>query len=125
MLLAWISCCALAAQRPASEPPPEPPEEDVALAPREYTLNPVQSKKEITAGNFYFKKGNYRAAATRYREATRWDNGSAEAFFKLGEANEKARDLKAAREAYETYLKLEGDAKIAAALRKKIAKWPK
>ena len=48
--------------------PAEPPEEDSSLKPREYSFNPVQAKKEIVAGNFYFKKGNYRAAVQRFTE---------------------------------------------------------
>jgi tetratricopeptide (TPR) repeat protein len=116
---ALILCCVLGAQ----QNPPEPPEEDPSFAPREYALNPVQAKKEVTAGNFYYKKGNYRAAATRYLEATRWDPGWPEAFLKLGQASEKARDYKAAAAAYKTYVELEPDAKNADSLRKKIGKW--
>ena len=50
------------AKPPAPPTEQEPPEEDESLKPKEYTLNPVQSARELTAGNFYFKKGNYRAA---------------------------------------------------------------
>src|SRR5262249_55319484 len=90
-------------------PIPEPPEEDEALKPKEYALNPVQAKKEITAGNFYMKKGNYRAAATRFLEASRWDPGSAEAFHRLGEASEKTSDFATAATAYAKYLELDKD----------------
>jgi tetratricopeptide (TPR) repeat protein len=128
----WLSFV-LAAQQPPppkkqQTPPPakevEPPEEDESLLPKEYTLNPLESSRNITAGNFYFKKGNYRAAAKRYLEATRWDPGSAEAFLRLGEADEKLKDLSGAREAYSKYLELAHDAKNAEAIKKKIAKWP-
>lgn len=102
----------------------EPPEEDESLIPKEYTLNPLESERNITAGNFYFKKGNYRAAARRYLEATRWDPGSSEAFLKLGEADEKVKDFAAAREAYTKYLAIVPEAKNAQALKKKIEKWP-
>ena len=44
----------------------EPPEEDPDLKPKEYTFNPLEASRNITAGNFYFKKGNYRAASRRY-----------------------------------------------------------
>jgi len=111
-------------------PPPaakeqEPPEEDESLKPTEYALNPLEANTNITAGNFYFKKGNYRAAAKRYLEATRWDPGSADAFFKLAEANERLKDRAAARDAYEKYLAISPDAKNADAIKKKIATWPK
>jgi tetratricopeptide (TPR) repeat protein len=102
----------------------EPPEEDVTLKPKEYALNPLQAQKEITAGNFYSKKGNHRAAQKRYLEATRWDSGSAEAFLKLGESSEKLHDFTTALEAYTKYLELDKNAKDGDALRKRIAKWP-
>jgi tetratricopeptide (TPR) repeat protein len=102
----------------------EPPEEDDTLKPKEYALNPIQAQKEITAGTFYSKKGNQRAAQKRYLEATRWDPGSAEAFLKLGESSEKLHDFTTALEAYTKYLELDKNAKDADALRKRIAKWP-
>ena len=70
----FASClyaCVLSAQQPAAQPP-EPPEEDEALQPKVYALNPVQAKKEIVAGDYYLKKPNYSAAVKRYLEATRW-----------------------------------------------------
>jgi tetratricopeptide (TPR) repeat protein len=137
---AFIAGClatwALLAQQPPADqkklktPPPkaaeeEPPDEDESLKPKEYTLNPLQAAKEITAGDTYFKvKRNYRAAARRYIEATKWDPGSAVAFLKLGEAEEKLRDRPAAREAYTKYLALAPDARNADEIKKKIAKWP-
>lgn len=116
--------CILSAQKPTA-PPQEPPEEDESLAPKVYALNPVQAKKEIVAGDYYFKKPNYGAAAKRYLEATRWDPGWAEGFRKLGEAREKLRDYVAAREAYAKYIELAEDAKEKESIRKKMDKLPK
>ena len=116
--------CVLTAQKPAAAPQ-EPPEEDESLAPKVYALNPVQSKKEIVAGDYYFKKPNYNAAVKRYQEATRWDPGSAEAFLKLGEAHEKLREYGPAREAYVKYIELAEDPKEKEAVRKKMDKLPK
>lgn len=118
--------CILSAQKPAPpiQTPQEPPEEDESLAPKVYALNPVQSKKEIVAGDYYYKKPNYNAAAKRYLEATRWDPGSAEAFLKLGEAHEKLREYGPAREAYLKYIELAEDPKEKDAVRKKMDKWP-
>ena len=135
LFAALLLCCALDAQQaPGSQkktdtPPPavkeeEPPEEDESLLPKEYTLNPLESARNITAGNFYYKKGNYRAAAKRYLEATKWDPSSTEALLKLAESSEKARDLAAARDAYEKYIALSPDLKNADSIKKKIAKWP-
>jgi len=107
---------------PAAEQ--EPPEEDPDLVPQEYTFNPVEAGKHMTAGNFYFKKGNYRAAARRYLEASRWDPTSGAALLRLGEANEKMRAFGPAREAYEKFLMLAPDPKTAEALKKKMAKFP-
>jgi len=99
-----------------------PPEEDTSLATREYSFNPLQAKKDITTGNYYFKKGSYRAAAGRFVEATKWNEEDSEAWLRLGEADEKLKDPKAAKEAYERYLELAPDAKNAAEIRKKMEK---
>ena len=115
----------LAQQPPTPQIPQEPPEEDPSFAPKEYSFNPVQAKREVVAGNFYFKKGNYSAAVTRFQEATRWDPGWAEAFLRLGESAEKGRDYAIARQAYTKYLELDKEAKDADAIRKRMAKWPK
>ena len=98
----------------------DPPEEDASLIPKEYVLNPLQAAKEITAGNYYFKKGNYKASVRRFSEATKWDPGNAEAFLRLGESYEKQKDVKNARIAYGKYLELAPDAKNAASIRKKL-----
>jgi tetratricopeptide (TPR) repeat protein len=131
-LSAFLLGAALLAQEPA--PPPPPPqaprpqdlqEEDESLKPKEYALNPLESSKNINVGNQYFKKGNFRAAANRYKEATLWDPGSPEAYLRLGEALERVHDFTPAREAYTKYLDLAKDAKDADAIKKRIAKWPK
>ncbi len=119
----------LAAQEPKPLPPPasqeqEPPEEDPDLKPKEYSFNPLEASRNIIAGNFYFKKGNYRAASRRYLEASKWDPTSGEALLKLGEADEKMRDFPAARQAYEKYLTVAPDAKDLEVVKKKIAALP-
>ena len=119
---ACLFACVLSAQQPAAQPP-EPPEEDEALQPKVYALNPVQAKKEIVVGDQYLKKANYNAAVRRYLEATRWDPGSAEAFLKLGAAYEKRREYGPAREAYSKFLELGEDPKEKDAVRKKMATW--
>ena len=77
---------------------------------------------DVAVGDYYFKQRNYRAAAGRYREATRWNERNAEAWLRLGEASEKAKDPAAAREAYTKYLALASDAKNAAEIRKRVQK---
>lgn len=97
-----------------------PPEEDESLSVKEYSFNPLQAEKEIRVGNYYFKRGKYRAAALRFREATKWNVGSGEAWLRLGEAAEKQNDTKSAKEAYAKYLELSADAKNAPEIRKKL-----
>ncbi|MEO8594679.1 MAG: tetratricopeptide repeat protein [Candidatus Solibacter sp.] len=100
-----------------------PPEEDKSIATPVYGFNPLQAQKEISVGNQYFKKGSYRAAAGRYEEATKWNSGEPEAWLRLGEAQEKLRDAKAAKAAYTKYLELAGTtSKSADEIRKKIEK---
>ena len=137
MLLAASLC----AQEPAQEKPQElkkrgettkpqevdkdglPPEEDKSLAAPVYGFNPLQAQKEISVGNQYFKKGSFRAAAGRFEEATRWNSGEPEAWLRLGEAQEKLHDAKAASAAYKKYLELAGTtSKTADEIRKKLDK---
>ncbi len=100
-----------------------PPDEDKSKPqPQQYSFNPLQSKKEFSVGQFYFKKNDYRAAVGRFREATKWNDGNAEAWLLLGQAEEKMKDTKAAREAWEKYLQLAPEAKNAAEVRKKLEK---
>jgi predicted Zn-dependent protease len=99
-----------------------PPEEDTSLAKQDISFNPLQSVKEITAGDFYFKKHSYVAAAGRYKSATLYNEGNAEAWLKLGETSEKLKDRKAAHAAYAKYLEVASDAKNAADVRKRLEK---
>jgi Flp pilus assembly protein TadD len=115
------------AQTPSPKPPPEeqgqlPPEEDKAEIPKQYSFNPLQSKKEVTVGEFYFKKGDFRAAARRFGEATKWNDGNQEAWLRLAETQERNHEVKSAREAYEKYLALAPDGKNASTIRQRIEK---
>jgi len=110
---------------PPARPPADakeqiPPEEDKAIAPTEYSFNPLQAEKDLKVGNYYWKQGKYRAAEARFREATRWNEGYGEAWLRLGEAAEKLKDSKQAREAYSKYLEVASDAKNASEIRKKL-----
>jgi tetratricopeptide (TPR) repeat protein len=100
-----------------------PKEEDENLAPsKDYAFNPLQAEKEVTVGNYYYRKGSYRAAANRFREATKWNQGYGEAWLRLGEAAEKEKDAQTAKEAFAKYLEISPDTKEAAEVRKKLAK---
>jgi tetratricopeptide (TPR) repeat protein len=112
--------------KPAASPTEEQqlPEEDENLRPKEYAFNPLQATREIRTGDFYMKKGKYKAAVGRYREATRWNPQMAEAFRKLGEAEEKQDDMKEARAAYQKSLEIDSDSKAAGEVKKRMQKLP-
>jgi tetratricopeptide (TPR) repeat protein len=117
---AWMVVSASAQQPPQKEQ--EPPEEDANLQTKTYAFNPLQATKEVEVGNEYFKKHSYKAAAMRFREATRWNPNLAEAWLRLGEAEEKRKNTKDAKEAYAKYVELEPEGKEAAEVRKRLAK---
>ena len=120
IVLAWAAF----AQTPAQRPPDTqlPPEEDAVETPKEYVFNPVQSKREVEVGLQYFHKGNFKAAANRFSEATKWNDGNAEAWLRLAEAEEKKKNLKGEREALERYLQVAPEAKNAAEIKRKLAR---
>lgn len=109
--------------RPPEEGPyAVPPEEDDSIAPEKYPFNPLQSERDVRVGDYYFKQRNYRAAAGRYREATRWNEKNGRAWLRLGEAAGKMKDDDAAREAFAKYLEVAPDEKEARDVRKKLDK---
>jgi tetratricopeptide (TPR) repeat protein len=109
--------------KPAAADSDLPPDEDAANSAQEtYVFNPVKAKKDIEVGDQYFKKGDYKAAVLRYRDATKWNEGSAPAWLALGKAEEKRGQVNAARAAYEKYLQLAGNAKGAVEVQKKLEK---
>jgi tetratricopeptide (TPR) repeat protein len=125
----------LVAQQPATQPPPPPPaeptiqepaqlppDEDAALKGEQYSFNPVKSKRDVAVGLEYFKKGNYKAAADRFSTATKWNEANADAWLRLGEAEEKRGNQKAARAAYQKFLELSPDAKNAGEVKKRLEK---
>ena len=98
-----------------------PAEEDKSFLSEEHSFNPLQSQKNVETGDYYFNRGKFQGAAARYLNATLWNDGNAEAWKKLGLAEEKVKDVKAAKDAYQKYLDLSPDAKDAATIRKKLA----
>lgn len=107
--------------KPQQQQEQEPPEEDESLAPKTYSFNPLEAEKDLKVGLYYFKKGNYKASTSRFREATLWNPTFAEAFLRLGESEEKLKDKKAADAAYSQYLALAPDGKEAESVKKKLA----
>jgi len=115
---------AACAQPPKQTPPTEPPEEDESRVEKEYTFNPLQATKEISVGIQYFKKGNYRAASMRFETALKWNPKDSEAWLRLGNAREKMRDKKGAREAWTKYVEFGSDPKQVEEIKKKLAGKP-
>ena len=97
-----------------------PPEEDDSVAPEKYSLDPLESERNIKVGNYYWHKGKYRAALGRYERATKYNPSSAEAFFKVGEAEEKLKNKDAAKIAFERVIKIAPDSKLAQEAKKKL-----
>jgi cytochrome c-type biogenesis protein CcmH/NrfG len=100
----------------------DPPEEDASQAPKTYVLNPLESERNIKVGDFYWKKKDYRGALDRYRDATRYNPSSAEAFLRMGEAEEKLSHADQAKFAFQKVIQLAPDSKFATLAKKKLGK---
>lgn len=114
------------ANPPAAQQPPDetsPPEEDASVAPKTYAFDPLEAQRCIGIGNFYMHKGSkgYRAALGRYEDATKYDPNSAEAFFRVGEVEEKLNNKDAARIAFQRVVKLSPDSKFGKEAKRKLA----
>lgn len=68
--------------------------------------DPHKAAKDTEVGDFYFKKKNYAAAESRYREALYYKDNDAIATYRLAECLEKMDRFDEAREQYESYLKI-------------------
>jgi tetratricopeptide (TPR) repeat protein len=130
LMMVWLGSGVAQAQlEPRKEPPPQAPpmrdEDEDVLPQTEYAFNPIQAKKDLKIGDFYWKKGNHRAAAARYLEATRWDPTSGDAYWKLGEAREKLKQPAEALDAYRKFLEVEGESNKADEAKKRIGELEK
>jgi tetratricopeptide (TPR) repeat protein len=97
------------------------PEEDETEAPEKFVLNPLESERNIRIGNYYWHKGNARAALRRYEWATKYNPSSAEAFYKVAEAEDKLKNKDAARLALKKVMDLSPDSKLGREAKKKLA----
>lgn len=62
--------------------------------------------KDVEVGDFYFKRGNYRGALERYKEALIFKENDAEATYGVARCEEKLGNPATARISYEAYLKI-------------------
>lgn len=91
--------------RPPREDEAEHPESSLPEEVRELRpYDPHRAAKNIEVGDFYYSRGNYRAALSRYQEALDYKPGDALATFRLAQALEKVGRLKDAYEQYQAYL---------------------
>lgn len=68
--------------------------------------DPHKASKDVEVGDFYFKKKNYTAAESRYREALYYKENDAVATYRLAVCLEKLERPDEARSEYESYLKI-------------------
>lgn len=68
--------------------------------------NPHKAAKDIEVGDFYFKRKNYAAAESRYREALYYKDNDAMATFRLAICLEKLERPDDAVQEYESYLRI-------------------
>jgi tetratricopeptide (TPR) repeat protein len=86
--------------------------------------DPHKADKDVEVGDYHFKRKNYRAAVSRYRGALSWKPDDAEATYKLALSEEKLGDLAAARQDYESYLRILPHGPYAEDSKKAIARLP-
>jgi tetratricopeptide (TPR) repeat protein len=87
-----------------------------------HPYNPHKADKDVEVGDFYFKRGNYRAAESRYAEALLYMSNHATAVYKLAEAQEKLAKTAEARKNYEKYLKILPQGEYAEQAKKALAR---
>ena len=87
-----------------------------------HPYNPHKADKDVEVGDFYFKRGNYRAAESRYAEALLYMSNHATAIYRLAEAREKLGKTAEARKSYEKYLKILPEGEYAAQAKKALAR---
>ncbi len=106
----------LAALSWAQEPPRKKPvlvRRDVtaekAAEPEIITPDPAEALKNIQVGDFYFRKGNYKAAADRYRDAVKYGPKNADAYEKLIRSLVKLDDFEGAVKVCDDFIALNSD----------------
>ena len=68
--------------------------------------DPHKAAKNVEVGDYYFKRKNYMAAESRYREALLYKENDAIATFRLAECLVKMDRRDEAQQEYEAYLKI-------------------
>jgi tetratricopeptide (TPR) repeat protein len=66
--------------------------------------SPMLAEENLKIGDSYFKKGNYDAAISRYRDAIEYQPNLVQAYDRLGRAYEKKGDKAKALAVYKDFL---------------------
>ena len=111
--------------RPPADDAKNHPNSDVDDVMEFHPFDPHKAMKDIEVGDYYYRRENYRAAASRYEEALRFKPKDADATFKLAQSEEKLKKYEDARENYNDYLKMIQQGKDADEARKALARMPK
>jgi len=72
----------------------------------DYPWNPHKAAKDVEVGDFYFRRHNYSAAESRYREALLYKPNDAIATYRLAVSLEKLNEFDAAKKEYQSYLQI-------------------
>jgi tetratricopeptide (TPR) repeat protein len=87
--------------------------------------NPMRAMKDVEVGDYYYKRENYKAALSRYREALEFKPRDAAATFKLAQTLEKTKEFAEAQSQYEEYLAILKDGPSAAEAKKALERLKK
>ena len=87
--------------------------------------NPMRAMKDVEVGDYYYRRENYKAALSRYREALEFKPRDAVATFKLAQTLEKTKEFEEARSQYEEYLAILKDGPSAAEAKKALERLKK
>ena len=85
-----------------------------------HPYNPLRAMKDVEVGNYYYNRGNYKAAILRYRDALEFKPRDAVAIFHLAVALEKIKEYPEAMELYQQYLSILKDGPSANDARKAV-----
>lgn len=68
--------------------------------------SPYKADNDVEVGIFYMRRGNYKAAEARFRDALYWQDNDAVATYRLATLLEKEKRFDEARPYFESYLKI-------------------
>lgn len=108
VLLFWITLgVSIWGQQPPRKKPVLIREDRTAEAEAEPEVilpDPVKAQKSLEVGDFYFRRGSYKAAVERYRDAVDYAPAKAKPYEKLTRALEKLKEFSKAVEVCEEFI---------------------